>query len=274
VSGQEQIALLGHTGWVSGIAFSPDGAYLATSSEDKTAKVWNVETGQELLTLSGHTGWVRDLAFGPDSKRLVTVSHDGTAIVWSLRSGRALATLSGHTGEVWGVAFSADGKRLATISEDRTARVWDAASGKTLLSLDGQTDWGVAFSPDSARLATGSVDRTVKVWDVSDLPDVSLRGPDAVGPGDEVLILSGHTDVINGVTFSPDGTRLATCSGDSTVRIVVLDVDDLIATACSRITRNFTQAEWEAYLGYDVPYRRTCPDLPVPPSWLTHGHID
>jgi hypothetical protein len=58
------------------------------------------------------------------------------------------------------------------------------------------------------------------------------------------------------------------------VRICVVDAEELMALACSRVTRNLTEAEWESYLGHEVPYRRTCPEQPIPPAWLTYGHIE
>ena len=206
-----QLTLRGHTGGLWFVTFSPDGKRLATSSHDKTAKVWNVATGKDLLTLIGHTGPVKAVAFSPDGKRLATSSDDKTAKVWDAATGKELLTLRGHTDVVRFVEFSPDGTRLATASLDQTAKVWDAATGKELLTLIGHTG-GVTvsvFSPDGRRLATGSypdeVEHTARVWD-------------AVS-GKELLTLTGHTNAIYHVAFSPDGRRLATGSVDGTVKI-------------------------------------------------------
>jgi hypothetical protein len=63
--------------------------------------------------------------------------------------------------------------------------------------------------------------------------------------------------------WSPDDARIVTTSDDKTARIHILDVDTLIEFACTRVGRNMTQQEWEHYIGRDVPYRKTCPHLPV-----------
>jgi WD40 repeat protein len=204
---QVRLSLLGHTDSVSGAAFSPDGKCLATSSYDKTAKIWDAASGKELHTLSGHTDKVLGVAFSPDGRRLATASWDRTAKIWETASGKILLTLSNHNGVVWGVANSPDGKYLVTVSWDKTAKLWDAFSGKQLLTLSEHraSVYGAAFSPDGKRLATASFDKTAKVWDAAS--------------GDEVFTFSGHADGVVGLAFSPDGDRLATSSLDKTTRI-------------------------------------------------------
>jgi eukaryotic-like serine/threonine-protein kinase len=125
-----KLTLLGHTGPVSSVAFSPDGKRIVTGSHDGTAKVWDAEQGQEVLTLKGHTSLVNSVAFSPDGKRIVTGSWDRTARVWDAEQGREVLTLKGHTGQVTSVAFSPDGKRIVTGSDDKTAKVWDLDKGR------------------------------------------------------------------------------------------------------------------------------------------------
>jgi serine/threonine protein kinase len=104
------------------VAYSPDGARLATGSHDGTVKIWDARTGQELLTLKGHTAEVSSVAYSPDGARLASASGDGTAKVWDARTGRELLTLKGHTAAVSSVAYSPDGARLASGCDDNTAK--------------------------------------------------------------------------------------------------------------------------------------------------------
>jgi eukaryotic-like serine/threonine-protein kinase len=196
--------LTGHTDYVVGVAFSPDGALLATASDDRTARLWDVATGRAVRTLTGHTGYLYGVAFSSDGALLATTSHDGTARLWDVATGRTTRAL---TGRYYGVAFSPDGALLATSGEDRVVRLWDVATGQTKRTLTGHANmvYRVAFSPDGAVLATTSYDGTVRLWDVAG--------------GQTTRTLIGHTGFVWGVAFSPDGTLLATTSHDGTARL-------------------------------------------------------
>ena len=107
---------------VTSIAFSPDGQFVLTGSDDKTAKLWNLK-GEEIRTFTGHSDYVSSVAFSPDGQFVLTGSSDNTAILWNLE-GKEIRTFRGHSERVSSVAFSPDGQFVLTGSWDSTAKLW------------------------------------------------------------------------------------------------------------------------------------------------------
>ncbi|MBI4568725.1 MAG: hypothetical protein HY719_10045 [Planctomycetes bacterium] len=157
------------TDGISSLAFSPDGARLASGSWGDTVRLWDVATGQETARLEGHTERVSSVAFSPDGGTVASGSWDQTVRLWDARTGKETARLEGHTGAVNSVAFSPNGARVASGSGDKTVRLWDARTGKETARLEGHTKsvFSVAFSPDGARVVSGSPDNTVRLWDAA-----------------------------------------------------------------------------------------------------------
>ncbi|MEU3793067.1 NB-ARC domain-containing protein [Streptomyces fructofermentans] len=213
--------LTGHRGPVHAVAYSPDGERVATGSRDTTARIWSSATGEALHILTGHHGPVRAVAFSPDGRLLATGGRDATVRIWDAATGRAVRTVTGHDGAVLAVVFSPDGTLLATGGSDTTVRIWDPATSEPLHTATGHGGLvsAVAFSPDGSRLAAGGADATARIWDV-----VALgrgRGPGG-GPATGVgapRVLTGHRGPVRALAFSPDGSRLLTCSNDRTLRI-------------------------------------------------------
>jgi len=170
-TGRPLITLIGHNSWVTALAFSPDGKYLASASIQEVW-VWDAITGKRILQLSGHPQWVSSLAFSPDSKVLATGggASDYAIRLFEIPSGRGIAVLTGHEEVVGGLAFNPDGSLLASGSRDGVIRVWNMLTRQPLAVLTGHALWvdTLAFSPDGKVLVSGGLDGTVRVWGVSE----------------------------------------------------------------------------------------------------------
>ncbi|HEX9617563.1 MAG TPA: hypothetical protein VGA03_09095, partial [Anaerolineales bacterium] len=122
-TGQELLALAGFPNRVWGLAFSPDGRRLATST-DIVAEVWGLDTGKKLFTLSGHTTPVGDVEFSPDGRLLATAGGEGTTKLWEAATGQELFTFTDVSGFLNSVDFTPDSKYLAIPGSDWVARLY------------------------------------------------------------------------------------------------------------------------------------------------------
>ncbi|CAE7282113.1 unnamed protein product [Symbiodinium natans] len=201
-------SFVAHSRAVLCVAFAPGGRFLASGSQDNTARIWEVSQDMPCIqVLTGHQDAVAALAFTPDGGRLLTGSWDETAKLWCWEAGVCLLTFSGHTKSVNSVSISSDGRLIATSSNDETARVWCSEGGNGLLSLCGHQHFVVSakFSQDASTILTASLDRTARLWDVKD--------------GRCSVIFAGHASFVQHADFSWDGHLVITASEDETAKI-------------------------------------------------------
>ena len=110
-TGRHIATLQGHTERIPAVAFSPDGATLATALRDGTIKLWAVKTGKHTAILRGRGGW--SIAYSPDGTTLASGLANGTVALSKVETGRRFAILRGHSKRVTSVAFSPDSTKLA-----------------------------------------------------------------------------------------------------------------------------------------------------------------
>ena len=198
-------------GAIAGVAFSPDGKYVATAGWDDVVKIWDVAEKRAVRKLQGrHSGGINSVAFDRDGKYLLTAGDDKTAILWRADDGSFVRSFVGHADRVTHAAFSYDGKRIVTSSADKTARTWTTDDGRLLREFKGTQghDWPVLwaeFSRDGKQLVTAAADDLAKLWNAE--------------TGALQLTLTGHTAAVNSAAFSPDGSRIVTGSRDSSIKL-------------------------------------------------------
>ncbi|TKA80398.1 hypothetical protein B0A55_01893 [Friedmanniomyces simplex] len=250
--------LKGHTGWVLTLAWSPDNGMLATGSMDNTLRLWDPEKGTPLgNALKGHTKWITSLSWEPyhlrqpGRPRLASASKDATIRVWDAVSGHTDVALTGHKDSVTCVKWGGAGW-IYSGSRDRTVKIWSAETGRLVHSLDAHAHWvnhlalstdfvlrtgyfdhkGPKSTPDTLdgkrrkareryeaalasagggassgeRLVTASDDCTMYLWSPTTTTKPLHR-------------LIGHQKQVNHVTFSPDGSLIASAAFDNHTKL-------------------------------------------------------
>lgn len=189
------------------VLFSPGGKVLASSSYDRTVRLWDVETRHCLQVLRGHESGILAIAFDPSGERLASGSFDDTIRVWSVQTGECLRVLQEHTGAIFALAFDPSGQRLVSGGHDQTIRVWDLQTRTCLKLLQGHSGvvWTLAISPDGRILASSSDDQTIRLWDLQ--------------TGHCLQTLCEHTNWVTSVLFSSNGQILLSSSYDRTIKL-------------------------------------------------------
>ncbi|KAI9775820.1 MAG: hypothetical protein M1839_000871 [Geoglossum umbratile] len=238
--------LEGHTDGVNCVTYSPNGQQLASSSHDRTIRLWDAATGALQGTLEGHTHIVQLVTYSPNGRWLASASNDCTIRLWDATTGVLQRTLEGHSDWVSSVTYSPDGQCLASASGDCTIRFWDAETGALQRTLRDHNNsvYTAIYSPDGRWLASASDDGNIRLWVAAtgafwrlfkghsywSCLTFSPNGRWLASAADDGIILlwdtaigvledtlEGHSGQVNSMTFSPDGLWLASAADDNTI---------------------------------------------------------
>jgi WD40 repeat protein len=244
-SGKEVLALAGHTGWVGGLAWSPDGKRLATAGADRTIRLWDASTGKETKRLgadalqfdSGRLAWdgnpqrlslttprsvtVWDPATGkvtktlhlsgllsPDGRRFLIPSGSDW-VISDADTGQRLTALRPFINREMGdlPAWSPDGRRIAAGGRNGTVRIWTAAPKAVRLFPAGTATW----SPDSRRIVLLDREMAIASWDVFTQK--------------QTVHLPGLNSGLLFAAWRPDGRRVATAHADGRIKLWEMEAD-------------------------------------------------
>jgi eukaryotic-like serine/threonine-protein kinase len=212
-----------HDNAVFAVAFNPDGSLVATASRDGTVKLWNVSDGTPIRTLTGpkEIKLGCHVQFSPDGQQVAVIDGDGTILIWTLDGTLVRKIpLPGDTN-----AISPDWKWIATAQDGQNVFLYDFASGQQVYRLT--TDDGqrlpagfCQFSDDNKFLSIGGNDGEFCIWDLKATPTSF-----ATSRGSEPALQSvwtqrnAHQQWIDGLSFSPDDSELASCSYDGMLKL-------------------------------------------------------
>jgi WD40 repeat protein len=268
--------LSGHAERVTSVAFSPDGAALASGSTDFTARLWDVASGSTVRTLAGHASSVLSVAFSPDGRLVASGSEDATVRLWRVADGPLVRILADARAGVTALAFTADGRWLLGASSDRTARIWDLETGREVLRVDAHVApvTALALAPDGRSFATAgaTLDGRVRLWSFpAGSPVWQAFGDTAVwslafAPSGRV-IASGNTFGSVRLRDSADGSELGVLRvGDALVEALAYSNDGRLLAASDASTVRIFDAANGGSLGLLTGHTGTVFDLAFSPD--------
>jgi tricorn protease-like protein len=275
---------------------SDDGKWLACGTDGNGVQVFRTGNVQaEPRMLNGEDNRIRTLDFLPDNRRLFSAGTGGIITLWDLetgrssqfattkspvdilvvsRSGRYLAAgtrngkiiiyevddasaffvLHENTGNsILALDFGEGDRMLASGDLEGNVLVWDFMSRSMINNLRGHSAriTQLKFSPDGKILASASNDGSVRMWETADL-------------NNQPIVLTANAGFVFCVAFSSSGDHILTGSKDED-RLVLspTHTKTMVDDICNDIDRNFTEDEWNTFIGTDIPYEKTCKAKPA-----------
>ncbi|ETO26014.1 WD-40 repeat-containing protein [Reticulomyxa filosa] len=234
----------GHTDHVKSIDYSTFGdcQFICSGSEDKTIRVWDIESSKQIQLFNGHSGPVYCAKFSPyhyhnhRQNVICSSSYDKTIRFWDFKHNQQLQVFKEHTGWISSIEFSSfnGGRYLCSGERDRTIRLWDVETSKSLYVFDEHMDAVrcLDISPlqsnnnsndnkmnhigviggNGYTICSGSNDKTIRIWDIETTK--------------QLIIFKGHVDEVKSVKYGSSELRNIGCantilsgSGDKSIRL-------------------------------------------------------
>lgn len=220
-SGNHASDLIGHRDRINSALVSQDGQLVVSTSNDGSARVWNLQDGTEIASVL-HGGRVTGAKFSRDGKSILTLSDDNTARITEISNGSVRSILT-HDSAVTAALFAGDADRVLTASMDGAITLWNVANESRETALrekKKETDKSYPYATNAVftennRLITAMSNNSVWIWDIE---------------AKVYTEISAHRGEIIDLQVMPEGDRFLTASTDGLVKVWSAESGQLIAS--------------------------------------------
>jgi WD40 repeat protein len=236
----------GHQGSVVDLDFVEGKDILISMGSDKSLIQWNLLTGESKPIVT-HSTRIRVISISKDGRYVYGGNDDGKLMRWTISNGESQTIYDNKNASILTMALNRNGTRIAIGDRNGSVIILDPNAGRVISRIKGHSSrvLDICYSPDNTQLATSSMDGTIKIWNVRDLSEAPI-------------VITAHESWVFAIAFSPDGRSIVSSSENGDVYFWSSRAKYLADEMCKVITRNFTDQEWDIYVGMDVNYQKTC----------------
>lgn len=249
--------IYGYQSDIGDIHFTPDGkGFFARDNSGQSIRYSDLITAKEVIPVKNK---ISGLELSPDGSKLAGAGMNGNLYVWDVKNNYAETLIKIPNASLTAVSFAPDSKII--VVGTTSGQVFILENSKTIHALSGHTAiiTNIRFNYEGSFMATASMDGSIRLWNYKNLRM-------------QPIVLSDHDWVWN-LAFTPDDEQLMagiqsvkeTKVGkvDQTIHAWPTKIETMSEILCGFVSRNMEKDEWDTFVGDDLPYALTCPDLPA-----------
>lgn len=245
---EDSIGYLLHdsAGTITSVVFS-DSYHLYASTSGGSVSEWDLRSRSATPIFNDASG-IAALEFSAGNSTLAALTADGRVLLRQSGARGGPSVLNSGNKVLTSHRFIPGGERLATGDNSGIIDIWDTSTGKTAGSTEGHGSAviSIAFDPTDSQMLTADESGEIRLWTMTNL---------AQPP---VVFTDGGKDILT-LVFSDGGDAFLSASGSDVVRRPA-QIRCMTDGLCDKVTRNFTEQEWTAFIGQDIEYEPTCPN--------------
>ncbi|MTI22594.1 WD40 repeat domain-containing protein, partial [Fulvivirga sp. RKSG066] len=236
----------GFEGSVWNLIITPDDqGFYTLDKGGKSIKYSNFNEVNEVATSNIR---LNDIALSNDGNYIIAAGNNGKIYLFDTQRNFAQSEIYNNGAKVLNIATSQD-NQVAIGDETGLIKVFKLFGNQGVTRLVGHSSpiEAIEFSRDGRFIATASRDKTVRLWNRKRL-------------NAQPITLKDHPDWVFSIAFTPNGQQILAGTKETVVRAWPTNIEVMTDKICSKIDRNMTEDEWQAFVGDDVPYEKTCQD--------------